>query len=91
MNQGVAICWNQIRLIEREIDLLKRRWWVKIQTLEHNGDLNNAGFSLEICLFNFEGKSKSNITFEYRVKDMKKFPELDLSTLELKVCYGGLE
>ncbi|KAI9333635.1 Spc7 kinetochore protein-domain-containing protein [Pilaira anomala] len=91
VNQEVAIYWNKIRLIEREIDLLKRRWWVKMQTLEHNGDLNNAGFSLEICLFNFEGKSKFNITFEYRAKDMKKFPELDLSTLKLKVFYGGLD
>ncbi|KAI8078597.1 Spc7 kinetochore protein-domain-containing protein [Thamnidium elegans] len=88
--QEIATYWNRVRMILRAIELVQRRSWVKITALE-DMDPNQAGFSCQICLFNFEGKSKSIITFEYRVKDFLIFPDLDFSTLHLEVCYGSME
>ncbi|KAI9264611.1 Spc7 kinetochore protein-domain-containing protein [Helicostylum pulchrum] len=88
--QEIAVYWNRVRMIFRAIELVQRRSWVTVTALEDT-DPHQAGFSCEICLFNFEGKSKSIITFEYRVKDILTFPDLDLSTLTLEVCYGGME
>lgn len=86
----IAMYWNRVRMIIRAVELVQRRSWVTITDLEET-DLYQAGFSCKICLFNFEGKSKSIITFEYKVKDILIFPDLDLSTLHLEVCYGGME
>jgi hypothetical protein len=77
-------------MIQRDLSHAQRRYWIAIEPLEYD-DAKDAGFSCQICVYSFVGKTKFTIGFQVKPKDVLAYPAIDISTLSLVVHYGGVE
>lgn len=89
--QDIAIYWNRVMLILRDLSHVQRRFWIEIEPLENAQDAKDAGISCHICAYSFIGKTKFTVGFHVKPKDVMEYPAIDISTLTLVVHYGGVE
>ncbi|KAF1799985.1 Spc7 kinetochore protein-domain-containing protein [Mucor lusitanicus] len=88
--QDISIYWNRVRLIQHELDAVQRRFWVEIKSLEFVNNPEDAGFSCQICVSSYMGRTKFTVSFEVKSKDVVNYPQIDLSTFEVNLHYGSI-
>ncbi|GAN01406.1 hypothetical protein MAM1_0007d00839 [Mucor ambiguus] len=88
--QDISIYWNRVRMIQHELDAVQRRFWVEIKSLECVNDPEDAGFSCQICVSSYMGRTKFTVSFEVKSKDVVNYPKIDLSTFEVNLHYGSI-
>ncbi|KAK4511588.1 uncharacterized protein ATC70_012804 [Mucor velutinosus] len=88
--QDISIYWNRVRMIQHELDAVQRRFWVEIKSLEFVNDPEDAGFSCQICVSSYMGRTKFTVSFEVKSKDVVNYPKIDLSTFDVNLHYGSI-
>lgn len=88
--QDISIYWNRVRMIQHELEEIQRRFWVEIKSLEFANEPEDAGFSCQICVYSFMGKTKFTVSFQVKPKDVLDYPSIDLSTFEVDLHYGNI-
>ncbi|KAL9537462.1 hypothetical protein MBANPS3_011754 [Mucor bainieri] len=88
--QDISIYWNRVRMIQHELDVVQRRFWVVIKSLEFVNDPGDTGFLCQICVSSYMGRTKFTVSFEVKSKDVANYPMIDLSTFEVNLHYGSI-
>lgn len=78
-------------MMRHELEKIQRRFWVDIAALEYADEPEEAGFSCQICVYSFMGKTKFTVSFQVNPKDILDYPFIDLSTFEVDLNYGCIE
>ncbi|CAO0790171.1 unnamed protein product [Mucor circinelloides] len=86
--QDISIYWNRVRMVQHELDAVQRRFWVEIKSLEFVNEPEDAGFSCQICVSSYMGRTKFTVSFQVKSKDVINYPAIDLSTFEVNLHYG---
>ncbi|KAI8059230.1 Spc7 kinetochore protein-domain-containing protein [Gongronella butleri] len=97
----IAIYWNRVLLIQREIQNVQRRFWMKIKPLRPESQATTAaapspppsppsrGVHCEITVFSYPHNLKFFITFNICAKQVMAFPySLDTDTLHVRYFNG---
>jgi hypothetical protein len=78
-------------MMQHELEKIQRRFWVDINALEYANEPEEAGFTCQICVYSFMGKTKFTVSFQVNPKDILDYPFIDLSSLEVDLNYGCIE
>ncbi|KAI7899600.1 Spc7 kinetochore protein-domain-containing protein [Cokeromyces recurvatus] len=89
ITQDISIYWNRIKMIQYELRIIQRRFWVEIHSLDNN-QLEGAGFSCKICVFNNEKQVKFTISFNIEPNDILYYPDINLSSFDLYLHHGEI-
>ncbi|KAI8082961.1 Spc7 kinetochore protein-domain-containing protein [Halteromyces radiatus] len=89
--QVISIYWNRLRMIRKEVTMVKRRFWIELETLTQDpfADTDMRGVKCQITVFSYMQKLKFQVIFNIRAKQIMAYPHsLDLSSLTVLLQYG---
>ncbi|KAI8376568.1 Spc7 kinetochore protein-domain-containing protein [Radiomyces spectabilis] len=93
MLQKMAIYWNRVKMIHREILRAQRRFWVELTKLTENEDTDpgDHGVQCDITLLSYLNSTKFSFSLQIRPKDVMAFPKLITDGLRVRLDYGHIK